>query len=310
MKMALVIPSQTITLNPKFVWAVRSGAWCYIVFSLLSIAFPFIVTPPVITPEQKFYLHIVYEASVFTALIFAFMSWTNFHISRRIPFQAVTIDNEGLWPAHRSKDESLVRWDQIADVKERHYRQRLDLIGHDGKVLFKLRYELDDFESLRALAMETVFTQRSAIRRSITYSRGWLHHAAVGVIVATYALLAMLLSGDHPVTALIATPFLCWFIFYDYLTCAHKLIIRKDGIDIVFPTLTRSYAWNRVETVYMVDHFLKGYRHPEVGIMIKGCDKPFRIRRLGVDAEDIAINILKAMKPDETGPVMFDTAES
>lgn len=306
MTMSLMIPRQTIQLNPRFLWACRTATWCYIAFSIFSIAIPFLVTPDVITAEQKQLLHVIYEASVFGALLFAFMSWMSSIFNKHVLYQSVTIDNDGLWPAHKCKEDALVRWDDIAEVKERHYWQCLDLIGRDGKTLLKLTYELSGFEALRALAMETVFTRRAVINETITYSRTWLFHAAVGTLVTLFTFLAVVCSRQHPITALIATPFLVWFIFTEYLTSAYKIAIRSDGLDIHFPTLTRSYTYDQIECVYVDDEYLKGYRHPEVGILIKGCDKPFRIRRLGVDAEEIVINVLKAMKPDETGPVMFD----
>ena len=63
---------------------------------------------------------------------FSWIGWRLYREWRQLPFHDVSVDAEGIWPAHRARTGGLIRWEQIATVRQRPHLHRLGLLNGAG----------------------------------------------------------------------------------------------------------------------------------------------------------------------------------
>lgn len=87
---------------------------------------------PFIPDEKTLHPAVEYGLPAGGALFFGVLAWWTTWTIGAAPSWSVTIDDDGLWWANSSKERGLVPWASIVTVRERLYRERLDLVDERG----------------------------------------------------------------------------------------------------------------------------------------------------------------------------------
>lgn len=73
-------------------------------------------------------------------------------------------------------------------------------------------------------------------------------------------------------------------IIHEYLTTVSHVEVLRDQLRLAYPFKTEAISRAQIEAVQIGDLFNQGARHPEVGLFIRGKEKPVRLRGLGIDS--------------------------
>ena len=171
---------RTFEVDRSFAALSKWAPWLLIAFVLLFVALPFL--PNGDRPSNNFG---TIGLSVFGVIFFGVLGWYGFRIAKQLPQCSVSVDRDGLWLAHLSKERSLIRWEDVHSTREHMYLQRLDLLDKKGHVLIKVEYQLSGFETLRALLLEKIslptqlagsgrFAKRPHLSRVLRWMYCWL----------------------------------------------------------------------------------------------------------------------------------------
>ena len=269
---------KTVAIDRTFATLSKVAPWVLAAFVLFFVALPFL--PNGGHPRNPAGVIVL---SLFGVCFFGFLAWAGFRIAKRLPYCTVSIDKDGLWPAHASKATALVRWDQVHSTKEHPYLQRLDVMDASGMVLIKLEYQLSQFDSIRALLLEKVPRPVRSMA-PVTYAKTIIYHACYVVGLTGFSLLGWYVGMSNPLLGYGGMAILVGLILYEYLTSVSRVVILPDRLQIGYPLRAREFPRARVEAARIGDFYNQGVRHPEVGLFIHGEKKPIRLRGLGTDA--------------------------
>lgn len=205
----------------------------------------------------------------------------------RFRHYAVTVDAEGLWPACEGRDARLVRWSDVVGLRERHYLQRLELLDASGKVLHKLEYQLAGFASLRQMVLEraalAVVASGTVLDLTQPLAKGAMFHAGYWLMLVVM-LVGVLAVFKEKSFWLLLLPLALFQIGREYVTTVCRLQIDGDVLRVARPFRTEAIPRDEIDRIEIADQLVKGARHPEVGVFVKGREQPVRLVRLGVDA--------------------------
>ncbi|MFH2044047.1 MAG: hypothetical protein ABIK92_02755 [Pseudomonadota bacterium] len=254
------------------------SSWISLAFPILFIALPFVPdNGPTINPI------VIYSLSILGALFFLFITCYLFRIKKQLPFRAISIDNDGIWPLHKEKKESLISWKSIANIKERPAMQRLDLIGQDGSLLLKIEYQLENFDRLRNLLIDRIDIKQYQYL-PIIFSKKIIYHLFYFICILGLLSLGWHVGQKRPVFGYGAAAILAIGICYEYFTTIWCLSIDHHELSYKYPLLSRHVQYRDVIKVNLSDTFVNGARLPEVYVDLKNDTKPIKLEKLGVDA--------------------------
>jgi hypothetical protein len=283
--------TRTFVLDRSFSELSRWAPWGLVAFVLFFLVLPFL-------PDQTrpaFGTGIV-GLSGFGVLFFGVLAWLSFRIAKRLPQSSVSVDEDGIWPTHLTREKSLVRWKDVHSAKERLYLQRMDLLNASGAVLIKIEYQLTGFEQLRALLVEKVSLQPQS--DSKRFRRPSVHHLFYIGGIAAFSALGMYIGPIQPVLGYGGMAVLVARITHEYLTTVSGIDLLSDRLRLAFPHKALEVLRGEVESVQIGDAFNQGARRPEVGIFVRGRRKPFRLAGMGIDAVPLH-RVLEQWKADK-----------
>jgi hypothetical protein len=197
----------------------------------------------------------------------------------------VTIDVDGLWPAHSCKENGFVPWHAICGFKERQILQRFELLGSDGTTLMRLEYQLSGFETLRSLVIEKT-AKHQLPNLPAEYSKPFLYHVFEIVGAAGFALLGVYLANAKALLGYMAMGGVV-LIMREYLTTIYRLVVYLDRIEIHYPFRTRRVSLAEVTAVKMGDTFNGGSRRSHVEIFVVKSRKHILLKNLGVQSASL-----------------------
>jgi len=270
--------TKTYTIDKGFAVLMRAAPWIFAAFVALATALPFL--PDDGRPRNP---AAVLGLSAFCILFFGALGWWSWRIARRWPHYAIAVDEDGLWPAHLSKERALIRWAQTHDVKERPFLQRLDVLDVEGNVLLQLEYQLHDFESLRALLLQKLPT-RATPSLPATYRKARIYHVFHIAGLLGFSLLGLFVGETNPLLGYGGMGVLVAAILFEFLKTPSQLSISQSQLQITYPLRTLTFYPAQISAVRLGDSFHEGARLPQVGVFIHGQEKPIRLLGLGVDA--------------------------
>ena len=270
--------AETFAINRSFAVLSKGAAWLLSAFVVLFVALPFLLYGD--RPPEPIG---IMALSVFGTCFFGGLGWYGFRIVKRLPYCAVSVDDEGLWPAHLSRDTALIRWNRVHWARERPFLQRLDLLDANGEVLMKLEYQLSGFEALRARVVENAQPPAPPAFPA-TYAKPLAWHVFHIACIAGFSLLGWYVGEEDPLLGYGGMAFVVALIVREYLATVSRLTLLRDRLRIAFPLRTRELARTQLQSAQIGDLFNQGSRFPEVGLYVRDERKPIRLRSLGVDA--------------------------
>lgn len=270
-----------------------AAPWLAVAFVVFFAVLPFL--PDDGKPKNDAF---ILGLTVFGIIMFGTGAWYSFKIVRRLPLSAITVDNDGLWPTVLPRQTSLVKWTEIAKVRERANLQRLELIDLNDKVRVRLEYQLRAFEHLRAIVLDRAALERQVPRLDGAYAMPWWHHPfSLGSIVG-FSLLGWYVGDTNPLVGYGGIAIVVAVIACEYWTIPFRLQLTKQTIDLAFPGRTRSIQKSRVIDVQLTDDFANQMRRPHVVIQLLEPDKPIHIKGLGLPSTDLH-QILRAWRASD-----------
>ncbi len=295
---------QTFVIDKKFGQILKVSLGVFVAFTLLGIALPFLPddasAAECTQPASPIRTYIV---SLVCTLFFAALALYSLRILKALPLQSVAADNDGLWLAHLSKGAGLVRWQDIAIVRERPILQRLDLLSEGGNVLLKLEYQLTQFSQLRSLVIDKTAGQVAIPALPVTAAKRPVYHLFYAVGFIGFGALGWKVGPESPWLGYLGMTGLVVVIAYEYLTTVSKVTIDRDCLVIAYPTVRRSYPWADIDSVQLSDVFdQNGAMHPQLSVTVRGGGKPFCLRGLAMDAVALHRIVMVAWKGEPHDP--------
>jgi hypothetical protein len=255
-----------------------ASPWLMGAFTLLAVSLPFL-------PDDGAARNKAWEWAIAAcgALFFGAWTWVAVKTVRQLRTYAISLDETGIWPAHRPRDSSLLRWQEVRGLRERPVLQRLELLDASGHARLSLEYQLERFEYLRGIvvqraALATAYAQALAL--------GIGHHViSVGVLIAAVAG-GLYIFDEQPFLGAICIIVLGGALAWEYLTTPSGLQIRPSAIVIEWPGRRREIRPQDVQAIELGDSFANYARHPQVRITDRW-GKQVVLRRLGQSAAQL-----------------------
>ena len=278
-------------LEPLIRWVLLVGPWFFGGMAILSAALPFM--PDDGRPSDP---TVTLVLSIVGAAGFGIATWLSLRVALRLPSCSVQIDNDGLWPAFRSKTAGLVRWRDITSVRERHLSQCLELLDKDGASLMRLEYQLRGFERLRGLVRERAALQPVVVLRRVFQKTFWYHLFSIAGILLFVAL-GLYLAQENPVFGYASAAGLGAILTWEYARTAYKVSVVPNGITIAWPGRSLTLTPAEVRAIELSDGFAEQSRFPRVTLSLQGSLRPVHLHRLGVSAFELH-QLLSAWRSD------------
>ena len=205
---------------------------------------------------------------------------------QRAPFRAVAADEDGIWYRYRGKDQGLVRWQTIAQLQENPFLQHLYLRDADGDLLLSVSFHLQDFDEVHGMVLQ--HAAMGTLPEQHNFSRSNLYHAAYVVGPLLFHGTGFLSAQEgHPWIGYAAMPLTVIAILYEYFTTACGLQIMQDAVEVRYPHRTIRIPFTAIESLRIHDVIENRNRYPEVRMTAVGIKKPFKFKRLGIDASTL-----------------------
>ena len=263
----------------------KIGVWVLAALTVASLALTFLPegTDAASCGQASSPAH-TYAVSAIATVLLSFLTWYGHRTVKAFPFNSVAIDDDGIWQAHLGKERGLIPWSDVVKVREREYMQRLDLLGRSGVTLLKVEYQLALFDQLRSIIDQKTASQFELPSIPVTYAKTRAYHFFNLAAPIGFGLLGWYVIQTNAFVVYVVMVGIVIAVGYEYLTTAWKVTIDKKHLHIQFPATSRTYFYPELESVQICDSFYQGVRHPEVGVFVRNCRKPLRLRNLGVDA--------------------------
>lgn len=262
-------------------WVFLAAPWLFIALAVFFVAMPFL--PGDGKPRNEAFL---LGFAVVGCLAFSVCAWYSRQIVRQLVESAVSVDEHGLWPSAKNRNDALVPWSAIVRLREREILQRLDAIDASGKTVARLEYQLKDFDRLRAIVLERA-NLRGTAPSSDTYKRPLSHHLlAIGGVLG-FALLGWYLGPTEPLLGYVAMTFVVGLVAWEYWTTPFHLRITPGALDISLPGRLRRVPREHIRSVEIQDEQVNYTKQPAVMLQLVGGGKPVKLKALGVQAVEL-----------------------
>jgi hypothetical protein len=281
---------QEFKLDKKYITLIKGCLVVFIALLVLGFALPFLPDDENGNPNGTLII------TLMCTVVFGFLSVLSWLTLRKLPYADVAADDDGIWSMHIGKDNGLISWGIISKIKERSYRQCLDLLDCNGERLLRVDYQLIGFEIIRDTLNEKSSSTNPALNQS-EYSKGPLYHLFYLAGFLGFSALGFYVgSGGNPVLGYGAMSVLVAFIIYEYFVTATGVNIGNGYFEIAYPFTKKTVPFLDIEDIVIADEFHNGSRIPEVWIVSKKAKKPFKLKQLGSDSNIIYKALRKAAK--------------
>lgn len=200
---------------------------------------------------------------------------------RRVPLSAMTIDAEGIWPAHEQREAALVPWGAIRDVRGHSLRQFLELRDAAGQRLLRVEYLLEDFAELRERIIERVEPPLAADAPA-RFSRKPLYHVVYPLLIAGLAALGWYLFSLN-IWAGGGSLALAGLAALGYAIRPTGVSLDDAGLTLHAPLSARTLPYEEIEEVRLVDVYSQGNQDSLVHLAVRGRRRPLVLSGFDVD---------------------------
>ncbi|NKF48997.1 hypothetical protein G3R49_00210 [Shewanella sp. WXL01] len=217
---------------------------------------------------------------------------------KAIPYQAVSIDDDGIWYSYLGKAKGLVHWDKICRMKERNLNQRLELQDINGNELIKLEHQLVGFELIRIVLHDKVNLLEAGHSQS-TFSKNLSFHVLHwGAVVLAILVGYYLVQAGKPIMGVSSMVIICAFIGYEYLSSATSVSVTNTGFAVGYPFRQQHILFSDVTDIALGNSAINGRPVTTVWIITTNRKKPHELRHLDVDM-NLVFQVLRAAKMTE-----------
>lgn len=188
-------------------------------------------------------------------ILFSLLSVHYWVKSKRLPFAAVALDEDGIWRQHETKTSGLIPWNKIYKLKEHPFRQHLDIMDADGNIIMQIEYELDGFSILRDVLLEKVEANYND-DLSQCFNNGMLHHLLYAVILIPILFVGILSALLSPATVLQShfVIVLCAAALLGmYLCSVYRIEVDKNKIILIRPIGRKYIYFSNIIAVELMD---------------------------------------------------------
>lgn len=215
------------------------------------------------------------------ALMFGVISYVSYTEAKRLPVD-ITMDDDGLWYSHLSREEALVSWKIINEIRESPILGRLTLANTDGEELIEIQYQLSDFELLRSVLQAKTAWNEFVTELPVTYKWKLQYHLRYVCLPIAFMGFAWYLARDDNALAMYALFSIpAAGLLYEYATSVSALTIREEKLIVRYLLKERVISCDDIELIELVDTFHSGHRGTEVRLTSARSKKPIKFRGLG-----------------------------
>jgi hypothetical protein len=277
-------------IDPAFVRITRASVWVFGALLLFSASLPFFPT------SRAEHMRALYGLSIAGTALFALVGWQSFRTARRLPLCAITVDDDGLWLAHLSKEAGLVTWDDIESIRERVFLQRMDLLDGIGRLVLTLEYQLVGFEQIRSLIADRARLSSRPAADPETFGKPRGYHVFHIVFLAGFTLLGLYVAPTRPLAGYGGTVLVVILGLYAYFATVSRVTVFRDHLEIRYPVHGRTIPRDEIHDIRLADLIDQGVRHSEVDIVIDK-DKRIRLRSLGISSPELYRILKRSLFP-------------
>ena len=204
---------------------------------------------------------------------------------------AIAVDEDGIWVPGQSKHAALVRWSQIANLREHWFGRSLGLIGSHGKTLISLAYDLRGFDELQHLVVSKLAPP--FVKPGVGYGRALSSRMVIWLSVATVATAIFFLirrSERDDVLLAIAVGFVFAMILVGVCQRVSGITLHQHFIAITYPfrnVAIRMQDITSVELVTVVVYSKGKWPNYFPTVLIQSSAETHRITGLSIAAGDL-----------------------
>jgi len=274
--MAAPSPPHTYAVKPVYRLIVKASLGTFLLLGVGFIGVLWAGEGEGLPDDVGPYLVVAVGSGLFLGLAAA--SWRTL---KRLFLSAVTVDEDGLWPADRAKDQALVPWEAVADVRQHPARHFLELLDERGDRLLRLEYQLEGFRDLRRRVLEHL-RQTVSVDPPERFSRKPVYHVfQLGLAGGLVALGVYLL--DHRVFLAFVPLGLGAILAWAYVRGLCGLTLDRDAMTLRHPFASQTVPYDTVDDVAMVERRGRGTVESVVRVTFTDGRKPLTLAGLGVD---------------------------
>lgn len=248
----------------------------------LCIALP--VLPDEGKPRNETFL---FGLSTLFGILFSIGAWLSFRIVQRLPDAATTVDEEGLWPSIKGREAGLVKWSDVARLREREFMQRLELEDGTGTVVARLEYQLRDFSRLRAIVLTNAKLERTARPLTGVYQRSMWHHAFTIGAMFGFAGLGWYVGRQQPLVGYGGMALVVGMIAWEYWTTPFRIRLAPRKLEIDRPLRRQIVPVEHVAGIEIEDELINHAKHPKVTIRLVAGAHPIHLKAVGIPAVEL-----------------------
>jgi hypothetical protein len=157
-----------------------------------------------------------------------------------------------------------------------------------------VEYQLIGFEILRSILNDKIYTESAEFSRT-NISKGALYHLLYLAGIIGFSGLGLYLgANENPILGYGAMSVLVVFIIYEYAVTATGIKIANNSLEISYPAGKKIISFSDITDIQMKDTFQNGIRIPEVWVISKNSQRPFKLKQLGVDSNLLFAVLRKA----------------
>jgi len=280
-------PTDHFELDGFMKWLFLAAPWIFGAFALLGAGIPFLSDDG--QSRNEAFLRGV---SAVLTLFFGAAAWYSWRITNKLPHAAVSLDAEGIWPTVESRTTALVRWQQVAHLRERPMLQRLELLDASKGLLLRLEYQLADFPRLRNIVLSRASLDKPKLEANRTFSKTPAHHVFnVGALVGFSALALYMLQVQPLLGALLGVS-VVGFGGWEYANTVHKVRVQGNELTLYWPGRAQRLRREEVQAFQIEDLLVNFARHPQVVVQCVAPTRSFKLRNLGVPAVELERTLL------------------
>jgi hypothetical protein len=262
-------------------WMFLASPWIMLAFAVLCGSLPFF--PEDGKPRNESFL---LGLSIVGGIGFSLGAWYAWQIVRRLPEAALSVDEHGLWPTVKHRDEALIPWTTIVRLREREVLQRLEAVDAAGKTVAKLEYQLKDFQRLRAIVLQRANLPRQTSSSGTYHKPAWHHIFSIGSMIG-FALLGWYVGQTNQLLGYAGMTLLVAMIAWEYWNTPYQLRIASGMLEIQTPGRCQRVPRERIARVEIQDELANQAKHPAVTLLLVGGAKPVKLKALGIQAVEL-----------------------
>ena len=264
----------------------RWAAWALLAFAILELSVLYF------DPPQNLGGIVVF---VLGGAFFLGLSAWGFLLAKNVRKYSVAIDSEGIRSLDPKRAQVKLYWSDLAKIKERAHRQRLELFDRRGEKVINVEYQLEGFEDLRKILMDRV-GRNTTVRLPVRYTKGWFFHILYWGLMAMLSYASYYYYVPRPDSWLFVGLLVVALAILarEYLKQVIAITVSNDALLLYYPLWQIKAAIPDITDIGIHDEYVKSSRVPHVLITLRN-GKTYKVGRLDINATEL-VSVLNYAK--------------